>query len=217
MWPALLRVQEILKYRAVNEVQVEEKIDDHFKNLPVETHCARRSTSFMALNDNIEGVPHFFGWFTYILNEDNVAAAARNAYFEEKLSGYTTQHDNEGKPSNRPTLLFEYQVQEDLQLYNMSQPKTILYLQQQLSHTDFLDAAFSIIDGQVYRNSELNTDRKLFIQLVNEELVNDEVQGWLHDDITRLEGGIHRREAVILNPRDFLLPPVEENDGYLTP
>jgi len=248
MWPALLQVEEILKYRSIDvaeeeieedqegdqdaadggiaeeiEVEVEEPIHAHFQNLPVGTHCARRSTHLTALNDNREGVPPFFGWFTYVLNADNVAAAAREDYFEIKLTGYTTQHDDEGNSTNQPTKLFRYQLQQGLTLYNMSEPDTIRSLQQQLSHTNYLDRSFRIVDGQVVRSSDFNTDRNLFIQLVNEGLVHHEVQGWLHDDMSHwlhdesVVGGIHRREAVVLNPRIVLLPPVAENDGYTTP
>lgn len=195
------------------------------KILPKGTQCARRSTSDKALNDNREREEPY-GWFTYILNEEEVDEASREKYFEEKLQGYETQHDDEGRSTLRHTKLFQYKLQKEVRLYDMTNPHTISYLGEELSKkstkvyspVSFLEKAFKINEnGKVERNSELNNDRDLFYHLCKNNLVNEIIPGWLHDDMNIVGDGVHRREAVILNPSEYFLIPPEDDDGYFTP
>ena len=206
MWPAILRAEQT-KYKSHSNANA---FNAELVLLPRQTRCARRSITRKSLNDNREEAKDVFGWFTYVLEDDDVED--ETTYFEKQLSNYDMQYDEDGNKTTRPTFLFTYELQEDVRFYNMSSPDTIRFLQNNLKYSENIDAVFSIHNEIVYRNSDPENDRNLFIQLIREKFIDDEmIQGWLHDDMPHVTLGIHRREAVILNPAHYLLQHAQSN------
>lgn len=109
---------------------------------------------------------------------------------------------------NNHNNFYEYQLQTNLKLLDMSSIHTIEYLINHLD-LDVISDVFNIDENQtVRRNSTLSGDLRLAKALVDKKIVDGtNCHGWYHDTMQTKTGGRHNREILLFDPRSLVITP----------
>ena len=249
MWPALVKVDE-LRFRSIgkrkeappsatneskkqrdsstsNGASSSEDNAPEYLILPENTKMGRAGPFIIRDGDEVP-----FAWFTYVTKKEEKEKDENKEnptdIIEIKVQNYIEERDSDGRPTLKHRRIHHFETQKELTLYDMSKPKTIKWLQRQLTKAEceLLDTAFPIVgDGDVAnevvtRQSTLENDRLLFKMLQDKNLITDVISGWCHDDMQMGTEGqnFHMREAVIQKPNTiFKEAPPPNSSAPTTP